>query len=230
MGKGHRRSRCRIGHLSLRRRHAYSEQIIGGPEYRDPDIWGDYVVCVKRVASEAGPNASEIVLYNLITAETKVIANADKNNEHPRIDGGKVVWSSGNVWTPDAGTNWSNTYQICLYDIGSGETSVLTERRRRQPQPGCRGRPGGLADLDALRHQGLPHLLGRDLRHLFRTHGDTARSPEVDGTRVAWYGSKGLYYAVPASEATRFPDVPTGHHYLTAIEGVVLPGHHDRVR
>ena len=54
--------------------------------------------------------------------------------------------------------------------------------------------------------------------------GDTARSPEVDGTRVAWYGSKGLYYAVPASEATRFPDVPTGHHYLTAIEGVAAQG------
>ena len=41
---------------------------------------------------------------------------------------------------------------------------------------------------------------------------------------MAWYGSKGLYYAVPAAEATRFPDVPTGHHYLTAVEGVASKG------
>ena len=37
------------------------------------------------------------------------------------------MWSSGNVWTPETATNWSITYQVCLYDIGSGETSVLTD-------------------------------------------------------------------------------------------------------
>jgi hypothetical protein len=41
---------------------------------------------------------------------------------------------------------------------------------------------------------------------------------------VAWWGSKGLYYAVPDAEATMFPDVPTGHHYLTAIENAATKG------
>ena len=57
---------------------------------------------------------------------TTVIATGDKNNEHPRIDGGKVVWSSGDIWTPDSARTWSTTYQVCLYDIGSAGTTVLT--------------------------------------------------------------------------------------------------------
>ena len=122
----------------------------------------------------------------------------------------------------ETATTWTTTYQVYLYDIGSGETSVLTDDAGGQPQPGHRRRPGGLADLDPLHHQGIQHLSGTtfDISH----HGDTCREPEVDGTRVAWWGSKGLYYAVPAAEATRFPDVPTGHHYLTAIEGVASKG------
>jgi len=201
------------------------EKIIAGPEYRDPDIWGDYVVSVKNVASDVGPNASEIVLYNLSTTEIKVISSgsADKNNEHPRIDGGKVVWSSGAVWTPDAGTNWSNTYQICVYDIGSDQTEVLTGDEAGNLNPAIEG------DLIAWQTRTYPSIKGYRISSpatfdIYSAPGDTARSPEIDGTRVAWYGSKGLYYAVPTTEATRFPDVPTGHRYLTAIEGVVSQG------
>ena len=198
------------------------KMILAGPEYRDPDIWGDYVVCVKDVASDAGPNASEIVLYNLNTSETTVIAGADKNNEHPRIDDGKVVWSSGDIWTPDAGSSWSTTYQISLYDIGGGSTSVLTSDLAGNLNPSIEG------DLVAWQTWTPSTIKGyrisTDATFDISQHGDTARSPEVDGTRVAWYGGKGLYYAVPTAEATRFPDVPTGHHYLTAIEGVVSQG------
>ena len=43
--------------------------------------------------------------------------------------------------------------------------------------------------------------------------GDTVGYPDVDGNIIAWFGTKGLYYAVPSSEATRFPDVPADHPY-----------------
>lgn len=200
------------------------QKIIAGPEYRDPDIWGDYAVCVKNSASDVGPNASEIVLYNLNTAEIKVIASADKNNEHPRINGGRVVWSSGNIWTPDTANSWSTTYQICLYDIGSGETSVLTNNAGGNLKPAIEGDLVAWQTWTPSAVKGYRISSGETFAISSERGGDTARSPEVDGTRVAWYGSKGLYYAVPASEATRFPDVPTGHHYLTAIEGVVAQG------
>jgi S-layer homology domain len=202
------------------------QNIIAGPEYRDPDIWGDYVVCVKNVASDLGPNASEIVLYNLNTADIKVISSgsADKNNEHPRIDGGKVVWSSGNVWTPDTASSWSTTYQICLYDIGSGDTSVLTDNAGGNLKPAIEGDLVAWQTWTPSAVKGYRISSGETFAISSERGGDTARSPEVDGTRVTWYGGKGLYYAVPASEATRFPDVPTGHHYLTAIEGVASQG------
>jgi hypothetical protein len=200
------------------------KMIIAGPEYRDPDIFGDYVVCVKNVTSPAGPNASEIVLYNLSTAATTVIANGDKNNEHPRIDGGKVVWSSGDVWTPATSSSWSTTYQICLYDIAGGTTSVLTADAGGNLNPAIEGDLVAWQTWTPSAIKGYRISSGETLAISPSRGGDTARSPEVTGTRVAWYGSKGLYYAVPAAEATRFPDVPTGHHYLTAIEGINAQG------
>ena len=79
--------------------------IIAGGEYRDPDIWGDYVVCVKNPAK--GSNlGSEIVLYNLATKEIKSIASGVKDNEHPRIDAGRIVWASGDIWTAQAPDPW----------------------------------------------------------------------------------------------------------------------------
>ena len=100
--------------------------ILAGPEYRDPDIWGHYVVCVKDVASPAGPNASEIVLYNLDTSESTVVADAGKNNEHPRIDNGRVVWSAGDIWTPDNANTWSTTYRSGCTTSAADSTSTIT--------------------------------------------------------------------------------------------------------
>jgi hypothetical protein len=158
------------------------------------------------------------------TAETTVIADASKNNEHPRIDGDKVVWSSGDVWTPATAGTWSTTYQICLYDIGSGTTSVVTGDAGGNLKPAIEGDVVAWQTWTPSAIKGYRISSGETFAISPSRGGDTARSPEVDGTRVAWYGSKGLYYAVPASEATRFPDVPTGHRYLTAIEGVVAQG------
>jgi hypothetical protein len=46
----------------------------------------------------------------------------------------------------------------------------------------------------------------------------------VDGSAIAWISNTGLFYALPSSEATRFPDVPTDHPYYTAIEGMAQLG------
>jgi hypothetical protein len=177
-------------------------------------------VCVKDVTSEAGPNASEIVLYNLNTTELTVIAGAgaDKNNEHPRIDGRKVVWSSGDVWTADTADSWSTTYQVCLYDISSRETLTITGDLGGNLNPAVGGDLVVWQTWTPSAVKGYS-ISGGDTFEI-SLHGDAVRDPEVDGTRVAWWGSKGLYYAVPSDEASMFPDVPAGHHYQTAIESM----------
>jgi hypothetical protein len=192
--------------------------ILPGAQYRDPDIWGDYVVCVEDVASDAGPNASKIVLYNLTTAETTVIAPGDKDNEHPRIDGGKVVWSSGDVWTAGTAATWTTTYQIRLYDLGTSETTTITSDEAGNLNPSIGGDLVVWQTWTPSSVKGYSISSDQTFYVSSERGGDTAREPEVDGTRVAWWGSKGLYYAVPSGEAAKFPDVPTGHHYLTAIE------------
>ena len=198
--------------------------ILPGAQYRDPDIWGDYVVCVEDVASDAGPNASKIILYNLTTTEITVIAPGDKDNEHPRIDGGKVVWSSGNIWTADTASSSTTSYQICLYDLGTSGTTVITSDKAGNLNPSIGGDLVAWQTWTPSSVKGYSIASGETFYISSERGGDTAREPEVDGTRVAWWGSKGLYYAVPADEATRFPDVPTGHHYLTAIENAAAKG------
>jgi hypothetical protein len=198
--------------------------IIPGAEYRDADICGNYVVAVKDVASAAGPNASEIVLYDLTTTDLTVIAGdtLDQNNERPRIDGTSVVWSSGNVWTADTASTWTITYQVCLYDTGSHETAILTSDGAGNFNPAVGGDLVVWQTWTPSTIKG--YSISGDTTFDISGHGDALREPEVDGTRVAWWGNKGLYYAVPAGEATMFPDVPTGHHYLTAIENAATNG------
>ena len=87
-------------------------RVLAGADYHTPDIWGDYVVAVKSAAAGTG---SEIVLYNLATQQLKSIAPASKDNKHPRIDSGYVVWSSGTAPAPPA--DYWDTYQIELYNI-----------------------------------------------------------------------------------------------------------------
>jgi hypothetical protein len=201
------------------------QKIIAGPEYRDPDIWGDYVVCVKSVATDAAPDATAIVLYNLTNGDTKVIAGdaADKDNEHPRIDEGKVVWSSGDLYNADTAGHWIDSYQIHLYDVAAGtEAEPLTSDLAGNINPSIGG------DLVVWQTWTPSTIKGYRIStgdtSDISLHGDAVREPEVNGTRVAWWGSKGLYYAVPQGEAAVFPDVPSGHHYLTAIEGVASKG------
>jgi Tol biopolymer transport system component len=194
-------------------------EVLSGPEYRDPDISGSYLVCVKDTPSETGPNSSQIILYNLDTTETTILAGDDgtKNCEHPRIDGNRVVYSSGDVWTQASSTSWTTSYQVYLYDINDTTTTKLTDDMAGNLNPAIGG------DLMVWQTWTPSTVRACNLTtgNIFdiSLHGDAVREPEVDGTRVAWWGSKGLYYAVPSGEAMMFPDVPSGQHYLEAIEG-----------
>jgi hypothetical protein len=202
-----------------------ARKLLDGTDYHDPDIYGDYVVCVKDIPSDAGPNATQIILYKISDGTTTTIAGGGaevKNNEHPRIDGTTVVWSSGDVWTSASADTWTTTYQVCVYDIGSGDTKVVTSDLAGNLNPAVGGDLVVWQTWTPSTIKGYRISTGATFD--ISPHGDAFREPEVDGTRVAWWGSKGLYYAVPAGEATAFPDVPTGHHYLTAIAGVTGKG------
>ncbi len=193
--------------------------IIEGNSYRNPDIGGDYVVCVKNVATT---NGTEIVLYNLKTKELKSIAASTKSNEHPRVDSGMVIWSQGDIWTASV-PDTSMTYQIQLYDIAAGTTTALTNNVAGNVNPSIKGQetawettnPSGIVSFNYV----------TSMKGQFSSPGgDTSKSPEVDDGGVIWYGAKGLYRAVPESAATPFPDVPADYVYATAINYIANNG------
>ena len=195
-----------------------SSLIIAGDDYRDPDIWGDYVVCVKNVKVGGKPTgASQVILYNLSTHETTSVADETKSNEGPRIDGGKVVWSSGDPWTPGMSQPWL-TYQINVYDIAKKTTTALTNNVAGNFAPDIEG------DLVAWETKQPSQIMAYDLATSTASQvsqqGDQVHSASVDGINVAWFSSQGLYIAVRTADATRFPDVPKNHVYYTAIEGM----------
>ncbi|NLO28014.1 MAG: hypothetical protein GX113_07545 [Actinobacteria bacterium] len=185
--------------------------LLAGDDYHDPDISGDYVVCVKDVA---GGEGSEIILYNLKTQVSRSIASGTENNERPRIDKGRVVWSSGDV--PVAGWYPWSTYQIKLHDIAGGETTDLTDTKTGNSDPSIDGdtvvwqqrEPSGIVVYD----------LSTEVTQEFAVGGELVEAPDVDGDIVAFIGSKGLYYVrLSTAEFTPFPDVPADHPYLKAI-------------
>lgn len=193
-----------------------SKMIMAGATYRDPDIWGDYVVAVKGV-EVGGKVFSQVDLYNLTTRETKALTDSSKDNENPRIDNGKIVWNQGDAWSQGA-PNPGLSYQIVLYDIAAGTTTALTNNVAGNLAPAIEG------DLVAWETRQPSSIIVRDLATdtnvVLSQQGDTVHSADVDGTAVFWYGAKGLYTAVSPANATRFPDVPNSHPNYTAIEGM----------
>lgn len=191
--------------------------VLAGNDYRNPDICGDYLVCVKNVqtGSSTGP-ATEILLYNLVTKEPpKSIADKTRSNEHPRIDGGRVVWSSGQAWTPGSPDPWLS-YQIQLYDIAEDTVTTLTNNVAGNLAPDIKGdtvtwetkMPSSIVAYDIAAATQIGVFL----------QPDEAHAPDVALFGVAWFGKKGLYTAVPAASATTFPDVPKTYAYHKAIE------------
>ncbi len=195
--------------------------IIPGAQYRNPDIWGDFVVCVKNDQT-LGVNGSEIVLYNLVTKteQSIQIATGTMNNDGPCIDSGWVVWSSGDIWQA-GGTDRSSSYQIYAYEIASGRTIPVTNNVAGNFNPSIEGNTVAweTKQPNAIMTYDIPSATIVQVSQVAQA-GETVRSPDVDGSAIAWYGNKGLSYAVRGSQATTFPDVPADHPYFTAIEGM----------
>jgi hypothetical protein len=190
--------------------------LLQGDDYRNPDLWGEYLVCVKNVKSGqgAGP-ASEIILYNLTTKEKRSIADSTRSNEHPRIDDGRVVWTSGQVWTAGAPDPWL-TYQIHVYDIATGTDTTLTNNVAGNLAPDI---DGDLVTWETKQPSAIKaYDLGTDTEILIPMQADAAHAPDASPAGIVWFGSKGLYVAVSPENATTFPDVPRSHPYYEAIE------------
>ncbi len=193
-----------------------STMILAGGVYRNPDIWGDYVVCVKSVLA-GGKVSSQIILHNLATNETTAITDSSRDNEHPRIADGKIVWASGDAWTEGSPNPWM-TYQIMLYDIASGTTTALTNNVAGNVSPAIEG------DLVAWKTTVPASIMVYDIPTdtvaQLASQGDSVGAPDIDGATVVWFGAKGLYTAVSPENATRFPDVPETHPNYAAIENM----------
>ncbi len=180
--------------------------IIAGAEYRDPDIWGNSVVCVKDPPPKSALS-SEIVLYDLVTKQMKTIATGVKDNEHPRIDAGRIVWAAGDIWA--GGTNpWPTySYQINLYDVATGVTTPLTNNIAGNLGPSLEGdivawqtkQPAGIMSYE---------FTTKATRQV-SAQGDAAGYPEVDGNSIAWFDSKSLYTRCAAPRQPSSPMYPS---------------------
>ena len=197
--------------------HGSVTRILEGDQYHDPDVSGEWVVCVKD--AETG-NGTELVLYNIKTKTVKTIAAATKNNQRPRIDAGHVVWSSGEVPTP-LYYPW-DTYQIVLYDVAADTYTPLTDNKFGNTNPSIKGNliawnqeePSGMQVLDYVRnYKGIWN------------EGETLGAPEVDdGFTFVYFGGAKLYYATPLANGPLFIDVGQGDPYAKAINGLADKG------
>ena len=185
--------------------------IIPGSEYRNPDIWEDWVVCVKNDRT-LGVNGSQIILFNLLTKEERSIPMADgaittgtMNNDGPCIDNGWVVWSSGDIWQA-GGTDRSSSYQIYAYDIDSGQTIQITNNVAGNFSPSIEGNTVAweTKQPNAIMTYDIPSATIVQVSQV-TVAGETVRSPDVDGDAIAWYSNRGLFYAVRGSQATTLP-------------------------
>jgi len=114
------------------------------------------------------------------------------------------------------------TYQIMLYDIATGITTTLTNNIAGNTKPSVK--KGIVAWKTKEPSAIMVHNTATGFTGQISGQGDTVQAPEVDDNGIAWCGAKGLYWAVPASEAPLFPDVPADHPYATAIESMADKG------
>ncbi len=209
--------------LYLRNLSGGTRLVVEGDDYRNADLWGDYLVCVKNVdaGSETGL-ASEILLFDLSGEDPpKSIADKTRSNEHPRISMGKVVWCSAEPWTSGSPDPWL-TSQIHVYDMAAETDTALTNNTAGNLNPTIEG------DLVAWEIKEPSSIVAYDLGSAtaidIHVPTDQAHSPDIAPYGLVWYGNKGLYTAVPPENATRFPDVPNIHVYFDAIEGAAEAG------
>jgi hypothetical protein len=191
--------------------------ILPGSEYSKPDIFGDYVVCVKNAATGT---TTEIVVYNIVTKETISIAPAGTNNDDPRIHGSYVVWSSGEPPSPIY-YPWK-TYQITVYNIATGKSATLTNNEFGNATPAVFGE---FVTWEQELDNGIGVLNFSENRHgVFSTEEvDDVHGPDVaEGGYIVYYGGAKIYYAWP--EKFGFIDAQPGDDYATAINAIANKG------
>jgi hypothetical protein len=182
--------------------------ILAGNEYSDPDISGDYVVCVKNASTGT---TTEIILYNIQTQETRSIAPAGTNNEHPRIDGQYVVWSSGEPPSPIF-YPWT-TYQILVYNKATGKSAPLTDSKFGNATPSIYGE---FVAWEQELENGIGVLNFVEPRRGLFNPNEGVRDPEVaKGGYMVYFGGSKIYYAWP--EKFGFIDAQPGDDYAKAI-------------
>lgn len=191
-------------------------RVFAGEEFHDPDIWGDYVVCVKNAQ---GSNESEIMLYNLKTAVTKSIAESDRSNLHPRIDSGLVVWSSGE--TPTAIYYPWDTYQVMVYDIASDTSTPVTDSTAGNVSPSI---GGGVIAWEQMEPLGIGAVDYVNEASGTFNEGTNVHSPDCADSGAAWYGGNSLYYAFREANGPDFIDVAADHPYAQAISAMAEKG------
>jgi len=182
--------------------------LLQGKEYHNPDIWGDYVVCTREIAGR-----SDVILYDLKTKTSTSIGVAGKNNENPRIDSGKVVWSSGDIpdglWYP-----WS-TYQIQVYDITTGTRKALTDNRAGNFSPTISGPYIAWKQRDPA---AIVFYNSASERTQQIAINGVPENPDMAEDLLVFRAGTSLYYfRVPQEDAFPFPDVEPVNPYSTAI-------------
>jgi len=192
------------------------ERIFEGEKHHSPDIWGDYVVCVKD--AEIG-NTTEIILYNIKTREAKSIASADKSNLHPRIDSGKVVWSSSGAPSPIY-YPWE-TQQIYVYDIADDQVQVWTDSTTGNMNPSI---GGGVIAWEQIAPTGIgAHDYVNQAKGTF-SEGKDVHAPDCAESGAVWFDSTSLYYAVRMPNGPFFIDVDEKDPYSQAINAMATKG------
>ncbi|NLE10478.1 MAG: hypothetical protein GX630_03140 [Actinobacteria bacterium] len=191
-------------------------RILEGEAYHDPDIWKEYVVCVKNADTGYG---SEIVLYNLKTGQLKTIASDEWSNLHPRIDDGLVVWSSGETATPIYYP--LDTYHVQVYDIAADVTVTLTDETVGNSNPSI---GGGVIAWEQLDPRGIGAIDYVNEATGTFSEGVDVKSPECSEGGAAWFAGTTLYYAVRYANGPVFIDVAEDDPYARAIDKMAEKG------
>lgn len=186
--------------------------LLSGPEYHNPDIWQNYVVCTR---DEGG--RSDIILYDLTTESSTSIGVTGKNNQDPRIDNGLVVWSCGDVVQGSA-YPWS-TYQIVTFDISTGSRASLTANDVGNLTPTVKG------SYVAWKQHSPPGIvvfnLGTEKSQLLTVQGQDPEKPDLSENLLVFLAGKNLYYSRTAQEGSLlFSDVNINHPYAPAISAL----------
>lgn len=183
-------------------------------------VSGDWVTW-----QQTGVQSAEIMLYNLVTRQTRQLTSNTWSDFSPMIDAGRVAWVGGS--SEPLGDN----REIYLYDVNTQKTKELTHDVATQGPPVIEGDEvvwstytGGV----------YHHRVSTGITSKVADAPQQVVSLAVSGGRIAYIAGDDVYLASPASVkppgwppvrppgtmVRNFWDVPAGNHYFAAIMGL----------